>query len=172
MGKRYGRNQKRAHRARIAELETAYNRELELITLQGRKNRELQEIIDEMCCIIRNTCRYSSALKPKEVFSKEQRERLDIEVLEHAFDFESTGPEDVPSPMEFKLFPMYILEDLVKEYADTFSKSVHLKYGPEGETKYMISEVAFRTMPWTRIRDVVLPEVVKKLILMLRKQQL
>jgi len=48
MGKRYGRNQKRRHRERIAELESAYKRELELVKYHSNERQKYQGLYEEI----------------------------------------------------------------------------------------------------------------------------
>jgi hypothetical protein len=46
LSRRYGRNQKRAHRQRIAELETALTSDRELLKFMRKRNRELEDVIE------------------------------------------------------------------------------------------------------------------------------
>jgi len=62
MSKRYGRNQKRQHREKIAELETAYKRELSLL---GRDRDKYKHMWDELTSDIRRWWDHSVLLDPK-----------------------------------------------------------------------------------------------------------
>jgi len=65
MGKRYGRNQKRKHRERIAELDGAYKRELELVDYHSREREKYTYLWEELVSEIRKWWDNSVLLDPR-----------------------------------------------------------------------------------------------------------
>lgn len=158
--KRYGRNQKRQHRQRIAQLERDYGRSYQKVV-------ELRETIERMVDVIEGVSKHSVVLPPKQMRGREPRKSLRIALHRHVL---GAAPyprkrldQDVPH-LGRDTVNVNMLRLFLEQYAETFAKAVHLEYVAGGHVAYMLSQMALETVP----EEMLVERVARDLVRLLR----
>ncbi len=155
MSKRYGRNQKRRDRQRIADLETekrtlilwerAKAREIE--SLFGRLKRQ-EEHVAEIADTINGVVEYSALLPPKKVSGEPWTDNPRRHSLVPKRRFEISRFDEPPTienvSIDILELDLWLLEATLGQDTYHFERFVHvLAPGPSG-ARYRISESAYR----------------------------
>jgi len=169
MSKRYGRNQKRAHREEIARLKTALLMEQGLREYFADKYYRANGQIKEMVSIITSVCEYSVVLPPKIIKGRGKMDYYRLAAPTRVPDIvDIWRPLSVDSLQTIDLFALKVY--LEKHY-ERFSIALHLEYSAGGHSAYMISEAALQRMSDEDITRKITPEVAKALVKHFRKER-
>ena len=168
MSKRFGRNQKRKLKEKVENLE--YSMKLDSVLLADvRYKRDVAVMqVERMVDIIEEVCQNSIALPPKE--SKENsklypRYRLPIyEPMEL-----TAGTLFDRDTLSYKTVDLYKLETFLRDHADSFGVSAHLRFYNGAESAYYISEEGLRCMPDSALVEHLIPEIARQLVYHMKK---
>lgn len=137
MSKRYGRNQKRKHRAAVAALS---QRNEELSKAAGLLRHEVEYYkcaIDRITSAVESICYYSAALPPKSSPGDTRMNTIRLAVPQDPGFF-----KDAMAPLA-PTVDLRKLECFMREHKGKLRAAVHLRLHDVGESAYMISKEAF-----------------------------
>jgi len=145
MSRRYGRNQKRRHRAEIMRLTEANKMNLELGSHLTDKLKKSQETIFEMIKTVEAVCYNSVTIPPKTVTGVDRRDFYRV----GCFDPPDLAVNDYSVPVEkqMRTVNMWALREYLEHNAEQFQTAVHLDYTAGKHSCYIISESALQQMP-------------------------
>ena len=140
MSKRYGRNQRRAARQRIAELEYAMVLDRALLRDQSNEIGRLKSIIDDARMVAGNM----SALLPATNMAMGINPTDKLYIEHRNIDFENLGEASIHD--FFKRIPLNVLMAKVKQHV--FDNSLHFSvHFSDGSWGYAISDVTIINTP-------------------------
>lgn len=152
MSRRYGRNQKRAHRERIEALQAAMQMDRGLMTSMGRKLRDANEQIEQVHRVLGE---HTALLPPKRMaLPGPALDRINLRMV-GPVNLTQHGMKDVwADPM--RMLPLPVLLTRVKREGNPYEDAVHIKvtFG-DGQVGYALSELAIQTTP----TDVLVQEI-------------
>ena len=130
MGRRYGRNQKRRHREKIAELEKTQDRLLKKNTLVLRNAQTVEKELKLLVESIDAICPLSAILKPKtKVMNPDQLRYGEFEYTEMDHGpYVSIGDADIPQTMPLRTVRRMLYEIIaeVQNNPVTLRQAIHL----------------------------------------------
>lgn len=158
MSKRYGRNQKRAHREEIAKWKAAYD------SLSQSKSNDLHKansVIKKMVTIIESVCQHSVAIDPKIYYGTE-----DPPEKTHLYKQNMATSDFIignSKTVSYDTIDLFKLEAYIRSNAEQFTKAVHLVWGNK-KSAYMLSQEALESLPEEFLKDQVVPQIIDELI--------
>jgi hypothetical protein len=167
MSRRYGRNQKRKHRAEISRLTSELAHSEALRSPLYRRYIDLQENLADIMRVIKSVTEHSVALPPENIpfNGRLPRERR----MAKRVPFDSLmllGPKDAIRSADY--VDVYALEYYLRENREKFQASIHFNFCNGGEAAYMISMEGFMHVPEEVIMQRFGPEIARDLIRYLR----
>ena len=122
----------------------------------------------EMISILESVSKNSFVIKPKKIFGTEDRNYLDIAILDEI----TLSPFIENSQTErafFKKVNLSAINAFVEENKSLFQKAVHVEYCGKGRVSYMMSDEAFMNMPVEVLADR-LSEILARELIKLRQR--
>ena len=166
---KYGRNKKRKH---LEEIKTLLNKleyfenKVEYIQSENVKiNREVKQTLSylrKVFATIEEITKHSILLPAKEVKGDIRRESLNVRTYEKMKNFcacPTTAIENIKS----NYITVHELRAFVEEYAEDFSRVIHLRYVYKKESCYMLSHAALKTMPVEDLVNEISPALIHRL---------
>lgn len=177
MGKRFGRNQKRAFRTKIRGLSQEVETGQEEISRLKAEADVLSGTIDRMVEIIERVVYHSAAVPPRKMFTDRLSKRLGRHEIKAVLKEQMGFSLEDPSPPvggRCKTVNLYELECAVEKCSEEMGYAVHMELFSKGSNKayYMISRDALLTMPSAVITERFLPSVIHRLFYLIREKEI
>lgn len=163
MAKRFGRNQKRAMREKMKQMQHDFNNKMisvtiqnnELSKLQNQKIKDLAHIVDLTAEILGN---HFVALPPKNRKVKELQDYYNLDILPYHRTWEYKNTEKLTRYVEDSLVQLETFRADLR--IEELQRMVHMRYSSaNSHVAYAISEDVFHRMPAARLEDALLKEI-------------
>lgn len=148
MGKRYGRNQKRRHLAKIADMEARADARERLINDQARNYRALDSLFTELVRAIEQVAPFSICTPVREIFTRMRYlpPVMHIQLQQPMHMSIPYGPQDAYEAVTVDIEKLYRFEALVADDWKNWGTRIHARYHGTGEeVGYYISKDAWET---------------------------
>ena len=168
MGKRFGRNKKRAMRAEIAALTAENNSLVRAVKAEERVAAEArQELFDVIDCL-RRAVRGFAGLNPENIDGVGRRDSFALAFQARSVQTRAWDP-DVPfDPSAFVAdnfhVDMHALRVLVESNFEPLAHVVHCRYWGGGQSSYMVSGNAMKFLSEQEIAKHIVPDIAEALI--------
>lgn len=163
MARRFGRNQKRAMRNQMEQMQTDFNNRMlnvtiqnnELLRLQREQIKELANTVDLTAEILGN---HFVALPPKNMEVRELRTHYDFHVRPHHKTWDYKDTTNLTNYVHNGLIQ---LETFTADLQiDDLRRMMHMRYSSaKTHVAYGVSEDVFIRMPVERLEDILLKEI-------------